>query len=167
MKDKIELAKHFRDKEFKIGAEIGVYKGDYAEILCQTIPDLKYYGVDDWHFTEYPKRHIHKGKYESTTKRLAAFDATLIRKMSMDALADFDDDYFDFVYIDADHDFDNVVKDIMGWIRKVKKGGMIAGDDYDSKGVRPAVDGYTKGHKLLLHLAADGNTWYFKKQWNT
>ncbi len=171
MKDKIQLAEHFRDKRFKIGAEIGVYEGDYAEILCQTIPGLKYYGVDDWHFTEFPKRHIHKGKYESTTKRLASCDATLIKKTSMDALTDFADDYLDFVYIDAAHDFDNVVKDIMGWIKKVKKGGIVSGDDYSatgkSRGVGAAVDGYARGHSLKVNIADDSTCWWFDKKWNT
>ena len=55
----------------------------------------------------------------------------------------FPDRYFDFVYIDAKHDFKSVYRDISLWKPKVRKGGLLCGHDYineEEPGVREAVD---------------------------
>jgi hypothetical protein len=52
------------------------------------------------------------------------------------------DEYLDFVYIDGDHKYEEVKRDIECWFPKVKKGGCIGGHDYGKKnylGVRRAV----------------------------
>jgi predicted O-methyltransferase YrrM len=46
------------------------------------------------------------------------------------ALRLFPDEHFDFVFIDAAHDYASVVADIRGWLPKVKHGGILAGHDY-------------------------------------
>ncbi len=45
----------------------------------------------------------------------------------------------DMVYIDGDHAYKAVKQDILLWKGKIKKGGIIAGHDYNLKGVRQAV----------------------------
>ncbi len=172
MKTRADLAKHFAQLGFKVGAEIGVLAGDYAKILCGSIPGLKYYGIDPWYVNNNMGDHAHRGKYELTKKNLAAFNATLISKPSMEAVKDFVDDSLDFVYIDANHGFDYVVKDIIAWTKKVKKGGIVAGHDYaiaNTCGVIPAVNGYVQSHFLHLNLTTDPSesiSWWFVKKWN-
>lgn len=63
------------------------------------------------------------------------------------AATTFRDEYFDFIFIDADHSYENVIKDIKAWFPKVKSKGIISGHDYynyyahnDYPGVRQAVD---------------------------
>lgn len=51
--------------------------------------------------------------------------------MSDEAAASYADHYFDFVFIDADHSYDAVMKDITNWRSKVKPGGILAGHDFD------------------------------------
>ncbi len=48
----------------------------------------------------------------------------------MDAVKDFEDNSLDFVYIDANHEYDYVKQDITEWTKKVKPGGIVAGHDY-------------------------------------
>ncbi len=163
MKNRTDLAKFFHERGFKVGAEVGVYMGDYAVILCENIPSLKYYGIDDWSEKWDPKY------YKKAKERLSPYDVTLIKKTSMRALDDFEADSLDFVYIDAHHVFDSVINDLIGWTKKVKKGGIISGDDYKKGGdcgVIPAVNGYTEGHWLTLHTLED-KSWWFNKKWNT
>ena len=50
---------------------------------------------------------------------------------SSDVCKNFEDEYFDFIYIDADHSFDAVLNDLKNWYPKVKKGGVISGHDWD------------------------------------
>jgi hypothetical protein len=45
----------------------------------------------------------------------------------------------DAVFIDGDHTFDAVTRDVAAWWPKVKKGGIIAGHDYDYPEVAAAV----------------------------
>lgn len=64
-----------------------------------------------------------------------------IKSTSLDAAKAIPDESIDFVFIDAAHDYDNVIADIHAWFPKVKKGGVIAGHDYpDWAGVKKAVD---------------------------
>jgi hypothetical protein len=55
-----------------------------------------------------------------------------IEKASLDVAPTFPDGFFDFVYIDAMHDYVNVTNDILAWRGKIKLGGFIGGHDYIS-----------------------------------
>ena len=54
----------------------------------------------------------------------------IIEKYSADAARDFEDGSLDLVFIDAEHDYDNVKLDILSWYPKLKSGGIILGHDY-------------------------------------
>ena len=53
----------------------------------------------------------------------------------------FEDESLDFVYVDGDHSFTNVVKDIGLYLPKIKKSGFIGGHDYSPEhpGVKEAI----------------------------
>ena len=145
-----ELGKLFNDLGFKRGAEIGVREGVFSESLCKSIKDLKLTCVDLWEPNKPRKGHT-KNYYETAQKVLAPFDTELIKLPSVDAALKVPDESLDFVYIDAAHDFDNVMMDILVWSRKVRKGGIISGHDYyrtRNQGVVPAVDTYTHAHYI-------------------
>jgi predicted O-methyltransferase YrrM len=67
---------------------------------------------------------------------------SLVQKTSDDAVLDFNDESFDFIYIDGIHQYENVKQDIINYLPKVKKGGVIGGHDYGPHwpGVKVAVD---------------------------
>src|SRR3989344_5136205 len=127
-----DLPQFFIDRGYKVGAEIGVEKGKFAEILCRG--GLKIYAIDPW--LQYPDFTHPKGQkrldaqYEHAKRILAQYDCTILRKTSMEALSDFKDESLDFVYIDGNHHFKYVAQDICEWSKKVKKGGIISGHDY-------------------------------------
>lgn len=141
-----ELAKFLADHGYNKGVEVGVNKGLYSEVLCKANPNIELYCVDAW-FNSRAKR--------LATARLKPYNATLIHKLSLDAVKDFPDRSLDFVYIDADHYFDSFVCDLVFWSKKVKKYGIVGCHDYfchSYNGVVGAVNAYTNCHNI--------NPWY-------
>lgn len=162
-----ELVELWKELGYKVGVEIGVQRGDFAEKMYKNIPGLKYYGVDSWTYYD-GYRDINasfKGQaafdelYETAKKKLAPYGAELIKKFSTDAATDFKEDSVDFVYVDGNHRFESVVADIAAWLPKIRKGGMIAGHDYariNTKALtlhcKDAVDGWTNAHGNQLFV---------------
>jgi len=164
LKGSADLAKLFAELGFTKGAEIGTDQGIYAEYLYKTIPNLVLYCIDPWKAEAYdPGEQPESGenqeffdkRYEETKQRLKDYDFQLIRTTSMDALKDFEDNSLDFVYIDGNHDFLNVIQDFQGWLKKVKPGGIISGHDFvrypfrKYNHVQKAVTAYATSYHLL------------------
>ena len=179
--NRIKLAEYFGELGFKVGAEIGVAKGYYSEVLCQSIPGLKLYCIDSW--SAYPTYDHNMKKHENNftiaKQILLKYHCELIKKFSMDAIKDFEDGSLDFVFIDGNHKYEYVKEDITEWTKKVKIGGIVSGHDYyTSKNrrvrVKQAVNEYIAqtGYKLQLtdnrrHLEKRDNQhqcWYFIKE---
>ena len=68
VKNRIELARYFVELGFKVGAEIGVEKGYYSDLLCSTILGLKLYCIDSW---KTYKRNARHDAYEVATELLS------------------------------------------------------------------------------------------------
>jgi predicted O-methyltransferase YrrM len=54
----------------------------------------------------------------------------IVKGDSSEELRIFPKEYFDFIYVDGDHDEKAVIKDAIGSFRVLKRGGIIAFDDY-------------------------------------
>lgn len=88
-------------------------------------------------------------RYSGVLKRfkrnIRAGQVIVHRGYSSEILEQFPDSFFDWVYIDGNHLYDYVRKDLEVSLRKVKPGGFITGDDYTEGGwweggVKKAVD---------------------------
>jgi hypothetical protein len=157
------------------GAEIGVESGKYSEIMFKKIPNLELICVDSWEVGE-DKTNEKRGQqlidtlYEETKKRLSLFKATIIKGKSMDVVRNIPYESLDFVYIDACHQFDFVMQDIIEWSKRVKKGGLVAGHDYyqfRNSGVIEAVNAYTRAHGIydvFLTKEPSGASWFWVKE---
>lgn len=135
-----DLPEFFKEMGFKTGVEVGVYKGEYSELLCKA--GLKVYGIEPYITYKNYRKHPQELPYEEletiTKERLAPFkDFILIKKTSMEALVDIPDESQDFVYIDANHSLPYITQDIYEWQRKVRVGGVISGHDYFIDGHNP------------------------------
>lgn len=116
------------------GAEIGVECGLYSEVLCKANPNIQLYSIDAWTAYKGYRDHVSQEKLdgfmEITKKRLAPYNAKVIKGFSMDIVKQFKDESLDFVYIDGNHEFQQTVNDIAEWQKKVRPGGIVAGHDY-------------------------------------
>lgn len=170
-----DLAKHFAQLGFTKGAEVGVADGRFSEYLCKVIPHLQLICVDPWEkypdnkrYRGYSRRDGNRPNEELARERMDPYNAMMLKEFSMDAVRNIPIDSLDFVYIDAHHDFDYVMQDIIEWSKRVKKGGIISGHDYYdfiSSGVKEAVDVYMVAHKIPnLYLTQEKEpSWYFVK----
>ena len=144
---------------YTYGAEIGVNAGRHALEMYKTIPNLKLICVDPWKaFSHSTDDHMER-QYQSCKKRLGPYNVEYMRMPSMEAVGQIEDESLDFVYIDAMHNFDNVMMDIICWSKKVRKGGIVSGHDYFHAyaiGVINAVNAYTISHSI--------HEWYITRE---
>jgi hypothetical protein len=80
-----------------------------------------------------------------------------IRAKSVRAAASIVRDNLDFVFIDAEHDYESCRDDIAAWLPKVRDGGTIAGHDYDD--TFPGVVQAVNGAFGKVNVVKDGRCW--------
>jgi predicted O-methyltransferase YrrM len=152
----IKLILNELNKESLTIAEIGVYKGRGTAMwnveLINSGISYEYYAID--HFLGSNEHEKGVDYYNITLENLkpVIHKINLIKNDSLSESKNYDNEYFDVVYIDASHEYEYVKNDILSWLPKVKKGGIICGDDYVGAwpGVIQAVDevfgdGFTVG----------------------
>lgn len=161
-----------------VGVEIGVEQGDYSQLMMDSWNYDHYYLVDFWQaYSDNPKMTQEKqdAKYQAVVDRFKDNPkVTVVRDTSEHACEMFEDSVLDWVYIDADHSYEAVKRDIEAWYKKVKVGGILAGHDYmpdgeyygEQFGVKSAVDEFAKRNNLMVNLTTgEGSylTWFIIK----
>jgi predicted O-methyltransferase YrrM len=150
-------------KDVKNGIEIGVAFGGNSYKLLNNNDNLKLYSIDP--YIGYSENDVmsknvegEKGDqvYNFVLNRLQSKfgdRSILIRDNSDYLINNFEDDSLDFIFIDGDHTYEGVKKDIENSFRKVKKGGIIAGDDYELiPSVNQAVDEFFEKNNLKINI---------------
>jgi ubiquinone/menaquinone biosynthesis C-methylase UbiE len=117
-----------------IGIEIGVLGGDWSEHLLNITKPKELTLADTFNSNDYPhKKRFSKKNHEFyiKTKFETQGDKVKIMKgLSWDTLSFFPDHYFDWMYIDAAHDYDSVKKDLAQTQRVLKPNGYLVMNDY-------------------------------------
>ncbi len=87
---------------------------------------------------------------------------------SQDVVGQFEDEYFDFIFVDGDHSAEGVYQDCKNYFPKLKVGGVFAGDDWGAangetaKGIQGFFTQPMKGWVWAL-CKTSKNTWAFGK----
>lgn len=160
----------------KIVAEIGVQAGLFAEeILLYTQPEHLYL-IDCWAYQNPTEYHDEANMNNNEQEKLFQSvkqkfrnnpRVTVIRAFSPEAAELFKDNFFDWIYIDANHAYEGVKKDLEGWYPKIKVGGIISGHDYilletvhSTFGVVSAVNEFMDKYHLKLEYLTNENHHY-------
>jgi len=158
-----------------ICAEVGVWKGTLSKRIIKLTKPKRLILIDAW-----ASDMMHDNSdvqnltqndfdllYSNVLKKFSDNDEVeIIRKNSKEAVKIFPDEYFDWIYIDASHHYEDVLQDLELARLKVKKGGIIAGDDYINAvgkwglDVIKAVDNFAK--KYGLHVESINNQFIIK-----
>jgi len=156
------------------GAEIGVAFGTNAEYLLNHLHGTVYL-VDS--YKHYPKEIYPEGvrtnpeqevldqRYIDIVEKFSQKypNVRVIRKESVEALADIENESLDFVYIDANHELPFVWQDVRGWWPKLKIGGIMSGHDIYLDGVIGAVSTFIKEKNIARWYQVGEYNWLFIK----
>jgi hypothetical protein len=141
-----------------VGIELGVARARFASMLLDNT-DLDYlYGVD-----MYADRSHTLDQYRAALKLMDRHRRrySLLKMRFDEALPLFDDDFFDFIYIDGyAHTGEENGQTLYDWWPKLKEGGVFAGDDYTPAWplVRSAVDKFAAEHGLDVFVITPATT---------
>jgi hypothetical protein len=109
-------------------AEVGTQYGHFAEKILAIAKPKKLHLID-YNFdlfkaeiSKKPKSLVQEGIENGTVELHEGDSSTILRS--------FPDEYFDWIYIDADHAYQGVCKDIQQGYTKIKAAGMMVFNDY-------------------------------------
>ena len=124
--NRIELLQHL-PADARV-AEIGVADGDFSAAILKHARPKHLSLVDAWHTTRYVSGE------DSVAQRfrseISEGRVSLHKGLSLDVLATFPDDSFDWVYIDTDHSYGLTSRELALCERLVAPGGRICGHDF-------------------------------------
>jgi hypothetical protein len=136
-----------------VGAEVGVAQGDFAAVLLERARPSRLHLIDPWSYREDSKgserqllnevagksgpfappatNEVAEEHYRAICDRFAdRNDVTLHRQFSYKAAREFSDRYFDFVYLDGNHEYEHVLQDLCDFAPKIKEDGLLLGHDF-------------------------------------
>lgn len=158
------LVQEFKPKH---SLEVGSWKGLSSSIIARHTDVL--YCVDTW-LGAPNEENMH---FEAKHKNIFAIFCNNINSLNLgqvvkalvmssdEARLIFAPDHLDFIYIDGDHSYQQVKKDL-DWWDKLNPGGILAGHDYDPNhpGVTQAVDERFNGQ---LRRMEKSSIWFIQK----
>lgn len=133
-----------------VGAEIGIAGGNHARNMLENLDIKHLYLVD---------ARLQTPLLPNLKKFTDKFSLIIVPSpMSAKEVKE----SLDFVYIDGDHSYEAVKKDLEAWYPKVKSGGMFCGHDYNYPDVERAVQEFAKSKGLKLFVknnVPEGQKW--------
>lgn len=156
---------------FTTGAEVGCKEGITTSYLLAHCPNLVLIAVDLWElspsvlseraFNYHSKWNFKKIRDQFKLKTDPCKDRLVkLKGVSWEMADKVDDNSLDFVFIDADHVYDKVMKDLKAWGPKVKDGGIFCGHDLQLPDVQRALNDSLK----RFTDAKIDDVWYCRKE---
>lgn len=138
-------------KNDSVVVEVGVFLGKSVVFMCEKLKEYnkttKVIAVDTWRGSVEHQELVNNiggedvffEKFIDNIKQSGFSDNVVVkRESSVESSKSFPNESIDFIFIDASHQYQDVLDDINAWLPKVKKGGIISGHDYHS-GLFPGV----------------------------
>lgn len=196
--DRLEMIATLSTTKIESMVELGVYKGEFAEFCHSMLAPEKQYLVDFWDYDAYEfvltdspqnaeREKIFEGYFDNQPRETLAAayhhvsatfadipNVTLIKADIAAAASQFPDESFDIIYLDGNHTYEFVLRDLYTWFPKLKPGGLfVCNDFYESAlaakqniGVIPAFQTFSKRFSVypIALSMADWSDFYFSNQ---
>ena len=164
---------HFPGGQVKTFVEVGVYEGYNAAHVIDNMQIEKTWLIDTWGENGFfvsdmnsieEGDRMYVGVQALFAPEIAQNKVEILRMDNREAAKLLPND-LDLVYIDANHEYEEVKKDMEAWYPKVRKGGILSGDDYHYYvGVVQAVDEFVSEHPgINLQVGQSKTQWWFVK----
>src|SRR6056297_2500893 len=134
----VSLMKHFNAQNI---LELGVWKGQFAEMVLQEIPNItNYWMLDPWRNLDNWNKPFNVGDAEFQKVHDEAMSRTdfaidkrrVLRGTTREKIDEIADGQLDFAYIDGDHTLKGISIDLLSVWPKIRDGGIVLGDDFSS-----------------------------------
>lgn len=189
------LDKHIDKSKPLLFLEIGSWKGRSALWFLENYlshADSRIYCIDTWDVSAWNDFNTEKSFLQTNTQRAielkvdSLYEIFLhniqakgfsekcipVRKKSVDALKEFENNSFDFAYVDGDHSAQGSYEDLVACWPKLKIGGIMFGDDWTWKDdtdntypVQQAAKRFSKEFNVTIKpFFKRGNGFYFIKK---
>ena len=158
-----------------VGCEIGANVGINIIYFLDNLPNIKKiiaidpYAVYDDRITggEIVSQEISDKVRESFLVNIESYKdrVEFIHDTSDNSHSKIPDNSLDYIFIDGDHNYDAVLKDMKNYYSKVKDNGIFAGHDIQSQGVQQAIRQFAEEYKIDLSTVkvCDHQAWYWIK----
>ena len=163
-------------KENSIGAEIGIFRAGFANSVVTKLNPKMYHMIDPWIYRRGWKRYEYNNvkltsqevvewMVKDIYKRFDKPNVKIHRDFSYNVVNEFNDNYFDFVYVDGSHNYFDVLKDLRLYYPKIKPGGIMSGDDWNISGdrVKKAVWKFIEEVNIKNINVKSGQFWWIKE----
>ena len=154
-----------------VGCELGVclaYTLRY--FLDQTTKISKVYAIDAYqpfmdHWGMVTQEMVDRWKAQAYALLTPYQDRVTILEMdSVAASEHIADGELDYIFIDGDHSYDAVCKDLRAYWSKVKQGGIFAGHDWNLPDVYRAVNDFRTEYGITTEIQfCEKNVWFWYK----
>jgi GT2 family glycosyltransferase len=154
-----------------VGCELGVCKGYTLRHFFDLTPEIsKVYAIDSW--TPYmdwwgPVTQPMVDQWREYAMNLLYPYMDKIELLEMDATTAtsyIPDQSLDYIFIDGDHSYSAVVRDLDNYWDKVKTGGIFAGHDWNLPAVNQAVNEFRQKNNITSEIRfTQSNVWFWYK----
>lgn len=153
---------------YRVFVEIGVWRGNSISYLANKLrdKDVMLFAVDL--FEDTPQYKDNPELMEDVKVISQLYNEQLIETNTRHMISDIKEDStkaadrflnnsIDFVFLDANHDYDWIKNDILAWLPKVRKGGIIAGHDATRTEVQRVLKHV---FKKMVGVDSKSSVWY-------
>lgn len=160
-----------------VGCEIGVCYGWNLVFMIENISIKQMYAIDPYNpYVDGPSGMITQSTLnEMETHFLKNTEKynniTYLKLKSDDAHRYISDNSLDFIFIDGEHSYEQVYKDLVNYYLKVNENGIISGHDYNfdyenNKPVKRALEKFMKDFNIPFDELkfCKNDTWYIKRK---
>jgi len=177
IKHRIELVSLLKEMNLPlIASESGVAEGNFSRDMLEAGVD-KLYAIDNW---DEIIGQLGDGGFDASWHQKNFKDAMekfepymgkvrVLKGLSYEVCKEIPDGELSLAYIDCDHSYMGVMRDLFALFPKVRHGGIISGHDFlnPSYGVKRAVEDFTRG-KYDVYVIPENNeydaSFYFIKK---
>lgn len=142
--NRADIGELLKNENKTVGVELGVQRGEFFnEMMSKWQIAQTYVFVDIWAHQENYQDGANVDQSDQDTFMNQAItyannqkaaghlqELVICRNFTVNCVLNFPDHHFDFIYVDARHDYKGVLVDLQKWWPKLKRGGIMAGHDY-------------------------------------